>query len=65
MPFDGSDRANDSRIKERSLFIWDVVKASVAPTPKNPKTIHYRADGQFMIAGKAVDMKHKFKPTNL
>lgn len=57
--------SDDSLIDERGLFIWDVVKAHVAASPKNPKTIHYRGDGQFMIGGKAVDMKRRFKKTNL
>lgn len=51
--------ADNRLIEERGLFVWDVVKAHVAPTPKNPKTIHYRGDGQFMIGGKAVDMKRR------
>lgn len=57
--------ADDSLVEDRGLFIWDVVKAHVASTPKNPKTIHYRGDGEFMIGGKAIDMKRKFKKTNL
>jgi len=57
--------SDDSLIEERGLFIWDVVKAHVAPTPKNPRTIHYRGGGHFMIAGKAVDMRRKFKRGNL
>jgi hypothetical protein len=27
------------------------VKAHVAASPKYPKTIHYRGDGEFMISG--------------
>jgi flavin reductase (DIM6/NTAB) family NADH-FMN oxidoreductase RutF len=34
-----------------SLHIFEVVKAHVAPSPKFPKTIHYRGDGRFMISG--------------
>ncbi len=34
-----------------SLHIFEVVKAHVAPSPKLPRTIHYRGDGRFMISG--------------
>jgi flavin reductase (DIM6/NTAB) family NADH-FMN oxidoreductase RutF len=40
-----------SLIRKYSLFVFEVVKAHVAPAPKFPKTIHYRGDGLFMIAG--------------
>jgi flavin reductase (DIM6/NTAB) family NADH-FMN oxidoreductase RutF len=40
-----------SLIRKYSLFVFEVVKAHVAPTPRFPKTIHYRGDGLFMIAG--------------
>jgi flavin reductase (DIM6/NTAB) family NADH-FMN oxidoreductase RutF len=31
--------------------VFEVVKAHVATSPKVPKTIHYRGDGEFMISG--------------
>jgi flavin reductase (DIM6/NTAB) family NADH-FMN oxidoreductase RutF len=40
-----------SLIAKYSLFVLEVVKAHVARTPKYPKTIHYRGDGEFMISG--------------
>jgi flavin reductase (DIM6/NTAB) family NADH-FMN oxidoreductase RutF len=40
-----------SLIKRYSLFIWEVVKAHVARSPKYPRTLHYRGDGVFMISG--------------
>jgi flavin reductase (DIM6/NTAB) family NADH-FMN oxidoreductase RutF len=40
-----------SLIKKYSLFIFEVVKAHVARSPKFPKTLHYRGEGLFMIAG--------------
>ena len=42
---------DQSLISKYSLFVLEVVKAHVAKTPKYPKTIHYRGDGEFMIAG--------------
>jgi flavin reductase (DIM6/NTAB) family NADH-FMN oxidoreductase RutF len=38
-------------IKKYNVFIFEVVKAHVATSPKVPKTIHYRGDGEFMISG--------------
>src|SRR5215468_8158075 len=34
-----------------NVFVFEVVKAHVATSPKVPKTIHYRGDGEFMISG--------------
>jgi flavin reductase (DIM6/NTAB) family NADH-FMN oxidoreductase RutF len=45
-------RLAESRlIKQYNLFVFEVVKAHVAPSPKNPRTIHYRGDGIFMLSG--------------
>lgn len=57
--------ADESLIDSRGIFLWNVVKARVAATPKNPKTIHYRGDGEFMLGGKSVDLSAKFRPENL
>lgn len=57
---------DSSLIKKYSLFIFEVVKAHVAESPKFPKTIHYRGDGLFMIAGSTVSKYRKlFNPQNL
>jgi flavin reductase (DIM6/NTAB) family NADH-FMN oxidoreductase RutF len=46
-------RLADARMVRRySLFVFEVVKAHVATAPKYPRTLHYRGDGVFMIAGK-------------
>jgi flavin reductase (DIM6/NTAB) family NADH-FMN oxidoreductase RutF len=53
-------------INKYSLFIFEVVKAHVAVSPKFPKTIHYRGDGLFMTSGPTTGKYHKlFKPENL
>ena len=45
-------RLADARmVKRYSLFVFEVVKAHVATAPKYPRTLHYRGDGVFMIAG--------------
>jgi flavin reductase (DIM6/NTAB) family NADH-FMN oxidoreductase RutF len=50
---------DDSRVDD-CFFIWEVVKAHVAPTPKNPRTLHYRGHGEFMVAGPTIDLSAKF-----
>ena len=59
-------RLADARnVKKYRLFIWEVVKAHVAATPKRPKTLHYRGNGEFMVSGRAVSRRHLFRPQNL
>ena len=38
-------------VSKYNIFVFEVVKAHVATSPKLPKTIHYRGDGEFMISG--------------
>ena len=52
-------------INEYGLFIWEVVKAHVAASPKYPKTIHYRGEGIFPVSGRSINLSKKFKPQNL
>lgn len=40
-----------SLIDKYSLFVWEVVKAHVAQSPRYPRTLHYRGEGEFMISG--------------
>lgn len=55
-----------SLIQKYNLFIFQVVKAHVATSPKFPKTLHYRGDGLFMISGPTVKKYRKFfKACNL
>jgi flavin reductase (DIM6/NTAB) family NADH-FMN oxidoreductase RutF len=58
--------ADASLIDKYSLFVLEVVKAHVAKSPKYPRTIHYRGDGVFMIAGQNTARFRKlFKPEML
>jgi len=52
-------------IRTYSVFIWEVVKAHVALSPKRPRTIHYRGGGEFMISGGTINRRRKFRPENL
>lgn len=57
--------ADTSLLKKYSFFILEVVKAHVPSSPKYPTTLHYRGDGIFMVSGKSVNYRKKFKPENL
>ncbi len=57
---------DDSQIGSYNLFIWEVVKAHVAPSPKYPETLHYRGDGVFMTSGQnTARYRRRFKPEML
>ena len=57
--------ADDSMIAKRGVFIWEVVKAHVATSPKYPQTLHYRGEGVFMISGRSINLRRNFKPQSL
>ncbi|HEX7027671.1 MAG TPA: flavin reductase family protein [Gammaproteobacteria bacterium] len=56
---------DDALIDEYNFFIFNVVKAHVAPEPDYPETLHYTGDGAFMIAGRTVDRRPLFRPDML
>lgn len=57
---------DSSLINKYSLFVLEVVKAHAAVSPKFPKTIHYRGEGLFMIAGPTTKKYAKlFRPDML
>lgn len=57
---------DSSLVKKYNLFIFEVVKAHVAMSPKYPKTLHYRGEGLFMISGPTTTKyKRYFKPEML
>ena len=59
-------RLYDARqIAKHGLFIWEVVRAYVATSPKLPETVHYRGEGRFMVSGRAINLRRKFKSQNL
>lgn len=57
--------ADTSLIKKYGMFIFEVVKAHAASSPKYPRTMHYRGEGHFMIAGASRSYRKKFRPENL
>lgn len=57
---------DSSWVKKYNVFVFEVVKAHVAVSPKFPKTIHYRGDGEFMISGENTGRYRKlFRPEML
>ncbi|WP_020653109.1 flavin reductase family protein [Massilia niastensis] len=42
---------DDSLVDRYDFFIFEVVAARAAATPKHPQTLHYKGDGVFMVAG--------------
>jgi len=52
-------------LNKYNFFIFEVVKAHAAVSPKYPETIHYRGEGHFMVSGKTVSYRDKFLPQNL
>ena len=58
--------ADSSLINRYSLFVWKVVKAHTASSPRYPRTLHYRGDGIFMLSdGNTSRYRRLFKSPNL
>ena len=59
-------RLHDDRlVDDYNFFIFEVVTAWVASSPKNPETLHYMGNGEFMISGKTISRKSLFRPEML
>jgi flavin reductase (DIM6/NTAB) family NADH-FMN oxidoreductase RutF len=57
--------ADDALIDKYNFFIFEVVKAHVAKSPKYPETLHYTGDGVFMVSGKIINRRWLFRPEML
>ncbi len=57
--------ADDSLVDKYNFFIWEVVRAHVAVSPKHPQTLHYTGDGVFMVSGKIINRRRQFLPEML
>ncbi|MEJ1096597.1 MULTISPECIES: flavin reductase family protein [unclassified Pseudoxanthomonas] len=57
--------ADARQISRHGLFIWEVVKAHVASSPRLPQTLHYRGNGEFMVSGRRLSRRSQFKAENL
>ena len=54
--------ADGALIDKYNFFIFEVMKAHVATSPKHPETLHYTGDGVFMVSGSIISRRSKFKP---
>jgi flavin reductase (DIM6/NTAB) family NADH-FMN oxidoreductase RutF len=57
--------ADDVLVEKYNFFIFKVLKAHVAKSPKHPETLHYTGDGVFMVAGKIISRRSRFRPEML
>jgi flavin reductase (DIM6/NTAB) family NADH-FMN oxidoreductase RutF len=52
----------DALVETYNFFVFEVVKAHVAPRPAHPETLHYTGEGVFMVSGKIISRRAKFRP---
>lgn len=57
--------ADDKLVDTYNFFIFEVVHAHVASSPKHPETLHYTGDGVFVVSGKVISRRSKFRPEML
>ena len=55
-------KVTDGRLINRyNLFILEVLKARIDPAQKNPKTIHHRGYGTFVVDGPTMKLKSRMR----
>ena len=55
-------RVADTRLVNRyNFFVLEVLKAWIDPQCKDPRTLHHRGRGKFMVAGETVSWPSKMK----
>jgi flavin reductase (DIM6/NTAB) family NADH-FMN oxidoreductase RutF len=55
-------RVVDTRMANRyNFFVLEVVKAWLDPAMKNPRTLHHRGKGVFMVAGDLIKLPSRMK----
>lgn len=52
---------DDRLVDQYGLFIVEVVKAWINPLITNPRTIHHRGKGAFMVAGETIRLPSRMK----
>jgi len=53
--------ADRKMIAKYGIFILEVVKAWINPAQKDPRTLHHRGKGVFMVAGETIKLASKMK----
>lgn len=51
---------DDALVERYNFFVFEVVQAHVAASPRQPQTLHYTGDGTFMVSGKTIRRKALF-----
>lgn len=55
-------RVADMRmVNKYNFFVLEVVKAWLDPAMKNPRTLHHRGKGVFMVAGESIKLPSRMK----
>ncbi|MDO9316394.1 MAG: flavin reductase family protein [Burkholderiaceae bacterium] len=55
-------RVHDTRLVNRyNYFVLEVIKVWIDPACKNPRTLHHRGHGLFMVAGESIKLASKMK----
>ena len=55
-------RVVDTRmVTKYNFFVLEVLKAWIDPSRKDPRTIHHRGRGAFMVAGEVIKLPSKMK----
>src|SRR5208337_163912 len=52
---------DEKMVAKYNLFIIEVLKAWINPALKDPRTIHHRGRGAFMVAGETIKLPSKMK----
>lgn len=52
---------DDRLVADDSFFVFEIVKAHVAESPKHPQTVHYLGNGEFMLSGNTVSRRRRFR----
>lgn len=53
--------ADTSMVELYGFFVLEVLQAWIDPAVKEPRTIHHRGRGSFMVAGETITLKSKMK----
>jgi flavin reductase (DIM6/NTAB) family NADH-FMN oxidoreductase RutF len=53
--------ADTRMVNKYNFFVLEIVKAWIDPSVKNPKTLHHRGNGVFMIPGETIKLSSRMK----
>jgi flavin reductase (DIM6/NTAB) family NADH-FMN oxidoreductase RutF len=57
--------ADDALVDRYNFFIFEVLKAHVARSPRHPRTLHYTGEGVFSVSGQLISRRRLFRPEML